>query len=199
MLFLTEKKRSRPTKRRHVEESSSSSETSSEDIELDLSDSSEEETTTTKEECALPNIDLWVPTQTNTQESNKGRYQTPSLFFPASAKPSSSEVPSTMSDGDKDRVANQSAKLSTLLRGIARPHSTDIVVRNPAEVISKVNPEILSPFSMGLEFRSEVTGKCSCCSEGQTMANLFRAAWPLSHCAIGGCCWKLSCKLNRNI
>uniref|UniRef100_A0A8C6JKB1 snRNA-activating protein complex subunit 4 n=1 Tax=Melopsittacus undulatus TaxID=13146 RepID=A0A8C6JKB1_MELUD len=165
-----------PTKRRHVEESSSSSETSSEDIELDLSDSSEEETETktTKEECALPNIDLWVPTQTNTQESNKERYQTPPLLFPVSAKPSSSEVPSTMSDGDKDRVTNGSSELSTLVRGIARPHSTDIVVRNPAEVISKVNPGILSPFSMGLEFRSEVTGKWSFCSEGQTMANLFR-------------------------
>ncbi|XP_061332902.1 snRNA-activating protein complex subunit 4 [Pezoporus flaviventris] len=138
-LMIGSKKRSRPTKRRHVEESSSSSETSSEDIELDLSDSSEEETTTAKEECALPDIDLWVPTQTNTQESNKGTYQTPSLFFPASTKPSSSEVPSTMSDGDKDRVANQSSELSTLLRGIARPHSTDIVVRNPAEVISKAS------------------------------------------------------------
>ncbi|KAM4647208.1 snRNA-activating protein complex subunit 4 [Amazona ochrocephala] len=138
-LMIGSKKRSRPTKRRYVEESSTSSETSSEDIELDLSDSSEEEMTTTKEECALPNIDLWVPTQTNTQESNKGRYQTPSLFFPVSAKPSSSEVPSAMCDGGKDRVANQSSELSTLLRGIARPHSTDIVVRNPAEVISKAS------------------------------------------------------------
>uniref|UniRef100_A0A672V3Z2 snRNA-activating protein complex subunit 4 n=1 Tax=Strigops habroptila TaxID=2489341 RepID=A0A672V3Z2_STRHB len=125
--------KSRPTKRRHVQESSSSSETSSEDIELDLSDSSEEETATTKEECALPNIDLWVPTQTNTQESNKGRYQTPSLFCPESAKTSSSEVPSAMCAGGKDRVANQSSELNTLLRGIARPHSTDIVVRDPAE------------------------------------------------------------------
>ncbi|NXK77793.1 SNPC4 protein, partial [Amazona guildingii] len=149
LMIGSKKKRSRPTKRRYVEESSTSSETSSEDIELDLSDSSEEEMTTTKEECALPNIDLWVPTQTNTQESNKGRYQTPSLFFPVSAKPSSSEVPSAMCDGGKDRVANQSSELSTLLRGIARPHSTDIVVRNPAEVISKVNPGILSPFLMG--------------------------------------------------
>ncbi|NWS49261.1 SNPC4 protein, partial [Probosciger aterrimus] len=120
LMIGSKKKRSRPTKRRHVQESSSSSETSSEDMELDLSDSSEEETMTTKEECALPNIDLWVPTQTNTQESNKGRYQTPSLFFPASSKPSSSEVPSAMCDGDKDGVAGQSSELSTLLRGIAR-------------------------------------------------------------------------------
>ncbi|NXD62086.1 SNPC4 protein, partial [Eolophus roseicapillus] len=141
LMIGSKKKRSRPTKRRHVQESSSSSETSSEDMELDLSDSSEEETTTTKEECALPNIDLWVPTQTNTQESNKGRYQAPSLFFAASAKPSSSEVPSAMRDGDKDGVANQSSELSTLLRGIARPHSTDIVASRSGKQVLRVTLE----------------------------------------------------------
>ncbi|NXX57358.1 SNPC4 protein, partial [Scopus umbretta] len=137
-LFLTEKKRSRPTKRRHVQESSSSSESSSEDTELDLADSSEEETTS-KEECAFPSIDLWIPTRTNTQESNKGRYQTPSLFSPASAdaKTSSSEVSSAACDGDRDRVAHKSSELNTLLRGIARPHSTDIIVKNPASRCGK--------------------------------------------------------------
>lgn len=166
MLFLTVKKRSRPTKRRHVQESSSSSETSSEDIELDLADSSEEETTS-KEECAFPSIDLWIPTRTNTQDSNKGRYQTPSLFCPVSAdaKTSSSEVPGATCDGAEDRVADKSSELNTLLRGIARPHSTDIIVKNPAEVMNKVNPGILSLFLMGLVLRSEVTGKCSCCSK----------------------------------
>ncbi|NXI96541.1 SNPC4 protein, partial [Psophia crepitans] len=124
--------RSRPTKRRHVQESSSSSESSSEDIELDLADSSEEETTS-KEEHAFPSIDLWIPTQTNTQESNRGRYQTPSFFSPVSAdaKTSSSDVPSATCDGDKDRGANKSSELNTLLRGLACPHSTDIVVKNP--------------------------------------------------------------------
>ncbi|KAM6117486.1 snRNA-activating protein complex subunit 4 isoform 2-T3 [Phoenicopterus ruber ruber] len=139
-LMIGSKKRSRPTKRRHVEESSSSSESSSEDIELDLADSSEEETTS-KEECAFPSIDLWIPTRTNTQESNKGRYQTPSLFSPASAdaKTSSSEVPSATCNGDKDRVADKSSELNTLLRGIARPHSTDIIVKNPVEVMNKAS------------------------------------------------------------
>ncbi|NXU30743.1 SNPC4 protein, partial [Thalassarche chlororhynchos] len=145
LMIGSKKKRSRPTKRRHVQESSCSSESSSEDIELDLADSSEEETTS-KEECAFPSIDLWIPTRTNTQESNKGRYQTPSLFSPASAdaKTSSSEVPTAMCGGDKDRVADKSSELNTLLRGIARPHSTDIIVKNPAEVMNKVNPGILS-------------------------------------------------------
>ncbi|NXJ40879.1 SNPC4 protein, partial [Ciconia maguari] len=141
LMIGSKKKRSRPTKRRHVQESSSSSESSSEDIELDLADSSEEETTS-KEECEFPSIDLWIPTRTDMQESNKGRYQTPSLFSPASAdaKTSSSEVPSATCDGDKDRVANKSSELNTLLRGIARPHSTDVIVKNPIEVINKVNP-----------------------------------------------------------
>ncbi|KFQ64789.1 snRNA-activating protein complex subunit 4, partial [Phaethon lepturus] len=149
LMIGSKKKRSRPAKRRHVQESSSSSESSSEDIELDLADSSEEEMTS-EEECAFPSIDLWIPTRTNTQESNKGRYQTPSLFSPVSAdaKTGSNEVPSAMCDGDKDRVANKS-ELNTLLRGIARPHSTDIVVKNPVEVMNKVNPGILSLFLMG--------------------------------------------------
>ncbi|XP_035753550.1 snRNA-activating protein complex subunit 4 isoform X2 [Egretta garzetta] len=147
-LMIGSKKRSRPAKRRHVQESSSSSESSSEDIELDLADSSEEETTskeecalTSKEECAIPNIDLWVPTRTNTQESNKGRYQTPSLFSPASAdaKTSSSEVPSATCDGDKYRAADKSSELNTILKGIARPHSTDIIVKNPIEVMNKAS------------------------------------------------------------
>ncbi|NXV49452.1 SNPC4 protein, partial [Uria aalge] len=144
LMIGSKKKRSRPTKRQHVQESSSSSESSSEDIELDLPDSSEEEMTseeetTSKEEHAFPSIDLWIPTRTNTQESNQERYQTPSLFFPASAdaKTSSSEVPSGMCDGDKDRAADKSTELNTLLRGIARPHSTDIIVKNPASRCGK--------------------------------------------------------------
>ncbi|XP_069729379.1 snRNA-activating protein complex subunit 4 [Phaenicophaeus curvirostris] len=135
-LMIGSKKRSRSTKHQHVEESSSSSESSSEDEELDLSDSSEEETTS-KEECALPSIDLWIPTQTNTQESSKGRYQAPSLFSPVSAdvNPNSSEFLSATRDGDKDK----SSEVNTLLRGIARPHSTDITVKNPVEVINKAS------------------------------------------------------------
>ncbi|NXE74393.1 SNPC4 protein, partial [Cochlearius cochlearius] len=128
LMIGSKKKRSRPAKRRHVQESSSSSESSSEDIELDLADSSEEETTskeecalTSKEECAIPSIDLWIPTRTNTQESNKGRYQTPSLFSPASAdaKTSSSEVPSATCGGDKYRAADKASELNTILKGIA--------------------------------------------------------------------------------
>ncbi|XP_054249221.1 snRNA-activating protein complex subunit 4 [Indicator indicator] len=141
LMIGSKKKKHRPTKRQHVEESSSSSESSSEDIELDLSDSSEEETTSKEEKSAFPSIDLWVPTRTDTQESNKGRYQTPSLFSPVSAEAqsSSSVVPRAACDGDKDSIAGKSSELNTLLRGIARPHSTDVIVKNPAEVLSKAS------------------------------------------------------------
>ncbi|NXK52236.1 SNPC4 protein, partial [Chauna torquata] len=138
LMIGSKKKRSRPLKRRHVEESSSCSESSSEDIELDLADSSEEEMTS-KEECAFPSIDLWIPTQPSTQESSKGRYQTSSLFssVSADAKSSSSEVPNATCDGGEDGAAGKSAELNTILRGIARPHSTDIIVRNPASRCGK--------------------------------------------------------------
>ncbi|NWX24516.1 SNPC4 protein, partial [Aegotheles bennettii] len=148
LMIGSKKKRSRPTKRQHVEESSCSSESSSEDTELDLADSSEEETTSkeetaSKEECTVPSIDLWIPTQTNTQESNKGRYQTPSLFSPLSADVEimSSEVPNATCDGDKDRVANKSSELNTLLRGIARPHSTDIIASRCGKQVLRVSLE----------------------------------------------------------
>ncbi|XP_037255593.1 snRNA-activating protein complex subunit 4 isoform X3 [Falco rusticolus] len=140
-LMIGSKKRFRSRKRRPVEDSSSSSESSSEDIELDLADSSEEEEAPSKEESAFPSIDLWIPTRTNTQESNQGRYQALSLFsaVSAGAKTSCSEVPSTTCDGDKDRVADEPSELNTLLRGIARPHSTDVIVKNPVEVMNKAS------------------------------------------------------------
>ncbi|XP_051663590.1 snRNA-activating protein complex subunit 4 isoform X1 [Manacus candei] len=147
-LMIGSKKRSRAAKRQHIEESSTSSESSSEDIELDLADSSEEEeeeeemtSRTSKEECALPSIDLWIPTQPDTQEANKGRSQTSALFSlgSADAGTSGSDIPRAVCDGDTGRAADKSSELNTLLRGIARPHSTDIVVRNPAEVMAKAS------------------------------------------------------------
>ncbi|NXD74968.1 SNPC4 protein, partial [Halcyon senegalensis] len=142
LMIGSKKKRSRPTKRQHLEESSSSSESSSEDIELELSDSSEEEATP-KEESALPSIDLWIPTRTNAQESIKGRYQSPAFFCPVSAdaKTSSSEVSSAPCDGDKDRAADNTSELNTLLRGIARPHSTDVIASRCGKQVLRVTLE----------------------------------------------------------
>ncbi|XP_067164898.1 snRNA-activating protein complex subunit 4 isoform X1 [Apteryx mantelli] len=140
LMIGSKEKRSRPRKRRHGRrESSSSSESSSEDIELEITDSSEEETS--KEECTFPSIDLWIPTRTNPQESNKGRGQTSSLFssMSADAKIGSSEVPYAPLDGGKDGVADKSAELNTILRGIAHPHSTDISVKNPIEEVTKAS------------------------------------------------------------
>ncbi|NXG51383.1 SNPC4 protein, partial [Psilopogon haemacephalus] len=142
------KKKCRQTKRQQVEESSSSSESSSEDVELDLADSSEEETTskeeTSKEEKPVfPSIDLWVPTRPDTQESNKGRYQTPSLFSPVSAgaQSSSSEVSRAAHGGDKSSTADKSSELNTLLRGIARPHSTDVLASRCGKQVLRVTLE----------------------------------------------------------
>ncbi|NXG58956.1 SNPC4 protein, partial [Hemiprocne comata] len=148
LMIGSKKKRSRSTKHHHMQERSSSEDSSSEDIELDLTDSSEEETTskeetTTKEESAFPSIDLWIPTRTNPQESNKGRYQTPSLFSPGDTdvKTTSSDVPSAACDGDKDRAAVKSLELNTLLRGMARPHSTDIIASRCGKQVLRVSLE----------------------------------------------------------
>ncbi|NXK36468.1 SNPC4 protein, partial [Piprites chloris] len=149
LMIGSKKKRSRAAKRQHIEESSSSSESSSEDIELDLADSSEEEeemtSRTSREECALPSIDLWIPTQPDTQEANKGRSQTSALSSPGSADAgtSGSDIPRAVCDGHTDRAADKPSELNTLLRGIARPHSTDVVVRNPAEVMAKCGKQVL--------------------------------------------------------
>ncbi|NXG25195.1 SNPC4 protein, partial [Grallaria varia] len=154
LMIGSKKKRSQAAKRRHIEESSSSSESSSEDIELDLADTSEEEekeeeeevtSMTIKEECAVPSIDLWIPTWPDTQEANKGRCQTSSLFSPLSADEgtSSSDIPGAACEGGTDRAADKSSELYTLLRGIARPHSTDVVVKNPAEVMTKCGKQVL--------------------------------------------------------
>ncbi|XP_071430589.1 snRNA-activating protein complex subunit 4 isoform X2 [Pithys albifrons albifrons] len=143
-LMIGSKKRSGAAKRHHNEESSSYSESSSEDMELDLADSSEEEEmtrTTSKKEYALSSIDLWIPTGPDTEEANKGRYQTSSLFSPLSADEgtSSSDIPGAVCDGGTDRAADTSSGLNILLRGISRPHSTDVVVKDPAEVMSKAS------------------------------------------------------------
>ncbi|NXD00201.1 SNPC4 protein, partial [Certhia familiaris] len=126
------RKRYRSAKRRHREESCSPSESSSEEgVELELSDSSEEEGTTSKKKCTVPSIDLWIPTQADTLEETRERYQNKSLLSAARAGRSCSDIPRAGCDGD--RAADGSCELSTLLRGIAHPHSSDVLVRNPAE------------------------------------------------------------------
>ncbi|NWH98204.1 SNPC4 protein, partial [Tichodroma muraria] len=132
----TKKKRCGAPKRRHREESSSPSESSSEeDVKLDLADSSEEEEerTTGKEEFAVPSIDLWIPTGTDTQGGTREKHQIQSLLSAprAGAGSSCSGIPGAGCDGDG--AADTSSELNTLLKGIAQPHSTDLLVKNPAE------------------------------------------------------------------
>ncbi|POI33742.1 hypothetical protein CIB84_002507 [Bambusicola thoracicus] len=138
-IMIGSKKRSRSAKRQHAEESSSCSESSSEDVELDLSDTSEEEKTN-KEECTFPSIDLWIPTQTDVPESCQGRHQasSPFSFGGVNARTSSSKIPNARCEGGEEGVNTKATELSTILRGMARPHSTDITVKNPIEEINKL-------------------------------------------------------------
>lgn len=166
MLFLAKKKRSRSVKRQHREESSSCSESSSEDVELDLSDTSEEEKTS-KEECTFPSIDLWIPTQADVPESCQGRHQnsSPFSFGSVNARTSSSKIPHARCEGAEEGVTNKATELSTILRGLARPHSTDITVKNPIEEINKVSPGFLDLFWMEFELRLETARRSICCSK----------------------------------
>ncbi|XP_016158094.1 PREDICTED: snRNA-activating protein complex subunit 4 [Ficedula albicollis] len=140
--MIGSKKRCGASKRCHAEESSSPSESSSEeDMELDLADSSEEEGTSTKsnEECAVPSIDLWIPTGADTQEATRERYQIQSLLSAARAGAGSSCSDIPRAGCDRDRAADKSSELSTLLRGIGKSCSTDVLVKNPAEVMAKAS------------------------------------------------------------
>ncbi|NXR16538.1 SNPC4 protein, partial [Cinclus mexicanus] len=129
------KKRSGVSKRCHDEESSSPSESSSEEnMELNLSESSEEEgssTTGSEEECAVPSIDLWIPTGTDIQEATREGHQIKSLLSAARAGAVSSC--SGIPRAGCDRAADKSSELNTLLKGIAQPYSTDVLVKNPEE------------------------------------------------------------------
>nr|XP_054502163.1 snRNA-activating protein complex subunit 4 isoform X6 [Agelaius phoeniceus] len=141
VMIGSKKKRSGATKRRHAEESSSPSESSSEEeLELELANNSEEEKVTTrKEKFAVPSIDLWIPTGTDKQEATRERNQIQSLLSAARAGTGSScsEVPRAGCDGD--RAADESSELNTVLMGIANACSTDVLVKNPAEVMAKAS------------------------------------------------------------
>ncbi|XP_057894365.1 snRNA-activating protein complex subunit 4 [Melospiza georgiana] len=139
VMIGSKRKRSGATKRRHAEESSSPSESSSEE-ELELEHSSEEENVTTrKEKFAVPSIDLWIPTGTDKQETSRERDQIQSLLSAArtGTRSSCSDVPRAGCDGD--RAADKSSELNTVLMGIANACSTDVLVRNPAEVMAKAS------------------------------------------------------------
>ncbi|NXN19278.1 SNPC4 protein, partial [Indicator maculatus] len=181
LMIGSKKKKRRPTKRQHVEESSSSSESSSEDIELDLPDSSEEEITSKEEKSVFPSIDLWVPTRTDTPESNKGRYQTPSLFSPASAEAqsSSSVVPRAACDGDKDSIAGKSSELNTLLRGITWPHSTDVIASRCGKQVLRVTLEdVRRVLRHNTCFQRKLVSGSSILSTSVILANLSGGCTP---------------------
>ncbi|NWS29346.1 SNPC4 protein, partial [Polioptila caerulea] len=132
-------KRSGWARWRQEEESSNPSWSSSEEEELDLSDSSEEEGTTSKEQCAVPSIDLWIPTKADTLEKSRERYRIHPLLSHARAGESCRDVPRAGCDGD--RADDKAAELSTLLRGIARPCSSDVLASQCGKQVLQVSLE----------------------------------------------------------
>ncbi|NWR09324.1 SNPC4 protein, partial [Paradoxornis webbianus] len=152
IMIGSKKKKSGATKRRHPDDSSSLSETSSEeDMELQLEDDSEEEeeeeeeetSTMRQKECPIPSIDRWIPTGTGTQEAIREGYQTQFLLpaARAGAGSSCSDIPRAGCDSDRD--ADTSCELNTVLRGLAHPYASDMVVKNPAEVLAECGKQVL--------------------------------------------------------
>ncbi|NXO42896.1 SNPC4 protein, partial [Locustella ochotensis] len=135
IMIGSKKKKSEATKRRHADDDSSSlSESSSEeDMELELEDTSEEESSSTRKECAVPSIELWIPTGTGPQEAARKRRRFQSRPSAAGAGAGSSHSDILRAGGDRDT----SCELSTVLRGLANPHATDVLVKNPAEVMAQ--------------------------------------------------------------
>ncbi|KAM4889768.1 snRNA-activating protein complex subunit 4 isoform 1-T2 [Sylvia borin] len=146
LMIGSKKKRSGATKRRHPDDSSSPSGSSSdEDMELELEntlgDEEEEEktSTTSKKKRPIPSIDLWIPTGTGTQEAITERDQIQALFPAARAAAGSSLSDIPRAGCDSDRAADTSCEVNTVLRGLADPCATDMVVRNPAEVMAEAS------------------------------------------------------------
>ncbi|XP_039939276.1 snRNA-activating protein complex subunit 4 [Hirundo rustica] len=138
LMIGSKRKRSGATKRHHAEGSLSSSESSSEE-DMELEYCSEEEISTTSKKCAVPSIDLWIPTGTDTQKATTERYQIQSLFPAARAGARSSFSDIARAGCDRDRAADVSRGLTTVLRGIRQSHATDMLVKNPAEVMAKAS------------------------------------------------------------
>ncbi|XP_066057051.1 snRNA-activating protein complex subunit 4 [Chamaea fasciata] len=140
IMIGSKKKKSVATKRHHPDDSSSLSETSSEeDMELQLEDGSEEEETSAmrKEEHPIPSIDLWIPTGTGTQGAIREEYEIQSLLPAARAGAGSSCSDIPRAGRDSDRAADTSCELNTVLRGLAQPYATDLVVKNPSEIMDE--------------------------------------------------------------
>ncbi|CAM4664090.1 unnamed protein product [Lepidochelys olivacea] len=133
--------RKRLQKRRRVRRhSSSSSESSSEDSEPELMDSSEGEIDSPSGfRGTVPGLDLWIPTRTDPAKCWKAKHLIPSLYCSKSAlvKGQLKRIPATSFGGGRDRVPTDSAGISTILKGIGCPPSTDINLKDPEELVKE--------------------------------------------------------------
>ncbi|NXQ25967.1 SNPC4 protein, partial [Alaudala cheleensis] len=140
VLCYVTKKASEASKWDTEESCSSSGSDSEEDMELQMEleqelkntpEEEEEPSTRIKGQCTVPSIDLWIPIRPDTQGEERSRMQSFLSAVGAGAGSSCSDIPRAA--GDTGRAADNSSELSTLLSGIGEPHSTDVLVRNPAE------------------------------------------------------------------
>ncbi|CAM5163846.1 unnamed protein product [Eretmochelys imbricata] len=131
--------RKRLQKRRRVQRhSSSSSESSSEDSER--MDSSEGEIDSPSGfRGTVPGLDLWIPTRTDPAKCWQAKHLIPSLYCSKSAlvKGQLKRIPATSFGGGRDRVPTDSAGISTILKGIGCPPSTDINLKDPEELVKE--------------------------------------------------------------
>ncbi|KAM7144238.1 snRNA-activating protein complex subunit 4 isoform 2-T3 [Macrochelys suwanniensis] len=135
--------RKRLQKRRRVRRhNSSSSESSSEDSEPELVDSSEGEIDAPSAfRLTVPDLDLWIPTRTDPAKCRKAKHLIPSLYCSKSAlvKGHLKRDPASSAGGGSDRVPTDSAGLSTILKGIRCPPSTDINLKDPEELVKEAS------------------------------------------------------------
>uniref|UniRef100_A0A8C8R8L8 Small nuclear RNA activating complex polypeptide 4 n=1 Tax=Pelusios castaneus TaxID=367368 RepID=A0A8C8R8L8_9SAUR len=153
-------------KRRRVHRhSSSSSESSSEDSESELMDNFEEEMDSPSEfKCMVPSLDLWIPTRTNLAERRKAKCMLPSFYSSKSAcvKRNLKQVPGGTAGRSKNKVSDGPAGLSTVLKGIKCPPSTDINLKDPEELVNEASIRGKQVLKVTLEDVRKVLRKNTC-------------------------------------
>ncbi|MEE6505236.1 hypothetical protein FKM82_005469 [Ascaphus truei] len=127
----------RTTAKQIKKEVISESESSSEDTEMELDYSEEEEKAAPKAPrrvCyTMPSLDMWVPRMMTT----------PMHSADSSGKSSSSK--------GKKKAKPSSFEFNTVLKGIAYPHSTDLVTEDPAEVLREASESGKQMLRIGVE------------------------------------------------
>ncbi|KAM4662649.1 snRNA-activating protein complex subunit 4 isoform 2-T2 [Discoglossus pictus] len=135
----SKKKNLIPHKRikKEEEEDESENETSSEDsdYEMELMEDSDKEKKKTKvpvkRYIPIPNIDRWVPRRQTPEDPGKTLLKHSTLLKPSTSLSFRKTYKSTLKKNQRD------FQFTTILKGIAYPHSTDMVTENPEELLKE--------------------------------------------------------------